>query len=121
MDNEQHLLDMSFVVTPDHQLEQTLRAAGGRWIVKEARLKQTRGFQFVGNVDRLVSTLLAGCDGQHKLRDLVADLAAGLGTDAERIADACTGAIRTLLGAGFLTVAGDPSAGGQIVTTRAKE
>jgi methylase of polypeptide subunit release factors len=108
LDDERHLLDMAFALTPDHQLEQVLRAENDRWVVSQARVKQTRGFQFVGNVDRMVSSLLAGCDGQRPLRAIVADLAAGLGAEVDQIAAPCLGVVRKLLASGFLTVGGAP-------------
>jgi methylase of polypeptide subunit release factors len=97
-----NLLDKAFVLTADHQLEHVLKAENGNWAVKSAQLKQIRGFPFVGNVDRLVSTVLAGCDGRRTVGELVADLAAGLGMDAERIAPACIDLVRKLLETGFL-------------------
>lgn len=100
---EASLLDRAFVLTPDHQLEQVLRAENHRWVVQSAQLRQTQGYPFIGNVDRLVSTLLAGCDGQHQLGHLVADLAQSLGADATQVAPACSQVIRTLLRWGFLT------------------
>jgi len=102
------LLPMRFRLTEDHQLDHVLHAEGGKWTVRQAVLKQNRGFPFVGNVDRLVSTVLAGCNGQHTLAELVADLAAGLGADLQQVASGCTGIIRTLLHSGFLTVDDPP-------------
>ena len=108
--DEQSLLERSFVLAPDHELEHLLHAKGGDWVVKAARLRQTSGFPFTGNVDRLVGMVLAGCDGHHSLRELVNGLAAALKLDAGRVGPACTGVVRTLLGAGFLTLADDPPA-----------
>jgi len=104
-----HLLDTAFALTGDHQLEHLMRACGGRWNVEAARLLQTRGFPSVGNVDRLVCTLLAGCDGRRRLGELVADLARSLGVETERVAEGSVNAIRKLFEAGFLTVAGTPT------------
>ena len=100
------LLDMALVLTADHQLEQVLHAKDGHWVVESARLKQTRGFAFVGQVDKLVSTVLAGCDGTHTLRELATHIAAGLGADLQKVAPACVGVARSLLQAGFLSVVG---------------
>jgi len=102
---DQDLLGQAFALAPEHQLEHVMQAEGGRWVVKAARLSQTEGLPFVANVDRCVGTVLAGCDGGHTLRELVADLAAGLRMDPQRIAPACVGVIRKLLETGFLTVA----------------
>jgi methylase of polypeptide subunit release factors len=102
--DDQNLLKKTLILTRDHQLEHVLQAENGNWAVKQAQLKQTRGFQFIGNVDRLVATILAGCNGQHKVGELVDDLAVGLGMKAEQIVPACIGVIRKLLESGFLSV-----------------
>jgi methylase of polypeptide subunit release factors len=99
---EKDLLDQAFLLTPDHRLEHTLQAENGRWTVKSARLKQIRGYQFAGNVDRLVSTILAGCDGRRTLAELVTDLAAGLHMKPDEIAPGCIAVIRKLIETGFL-------------------
>jgi methylase of polypeptide subunit release factors len=99
---EKDLLEKTFVLTADHQLEHVLQAEKGQWTVQRAQLKQTRGFPFTGNVDRLVSTVLAGCDGMRTVGCLVNDLAAGLGLNAEQIAPGCLAVIRKLLETGFL-------------------
>lgn len=102
LSEEKDLFEQAFLLTPDHQLEQTLQAENGRWIVTGARLTQLRGYPFAGNIDRLVSTILAGCDGRRTVAELVADLAAGLQMKAEEIAPGCIAVIRTLLEKGFL-------------------
>jgi methylase of polypeptide subunit release factors len=99
---EKDLLEKTFVLTADHQLEHVLQAEKGQWTVQRAQLKQTRGFPFTGNVDRLVSTVLAGCDGMRTVGCLVNDLATGLGLNAEQIAPGCLAVIRKLLETGFL-------------------
>jgi len=102
---EATLLDKTLVLTPDHQLEQTLHAKDGRWMVQGARLNQTQGFEHTGEIDWLVSTVLAACDGKHTLRELVAQTARGLGADPQQIAPGCARVFLDLLRTGFLTVA----------------
>jgi SAM-dependent methyltransferase len=103
--NERQLLDHTLALAPDHQLEHVLKAADGGWTVQEAVLKQGEGLQFTGRVDRLVSTVLAGCDGHHALRELVTDVAHGLGIDFDAVAPACLSVVRQLMQTGFLSVA----------------
>jgi len=109
--NEDLLLGQKFVLTPEHQMEHFLTAQGGQWVVRSARIKQTGGLPFEGNVDRLVGALLAGCDGQRTLDELVANLAGALGLDVPPMRLPCCRLIRTLLGWGFLTVAPHESGG----------
>jgi len=104
---DEDLLSRAFALTEDHQLEHVLRREENRWVLQGAQLKQTRGYPFVGNVDRLVSTVLAGCDGRHTLSQLATELAAGSGAEFSRIAPGCCNIIRTLLHCGFLRV-GEP-------------
>jgi methylase of polypeptide subunit release factors len=102
--DEQQLLDYAFLLAPEHQLEHILKAEDGGWTVKEAILKQAQGLQFTGYVDRLVSTVLAGCDSHHTLRTLIADVAHGLGVDFDTVAPACLEVVRKLLQMGFLSM-----------------
>lgn len=109
IENEQELLDQSLVLVHDHQMEHALQAENGGWTVKSAYLKLTQGFEFTGEVDRLTSAMLAGCDGRHTLRELATDLARGLGVDFEAIAPTCVGVVRKLMKSGFLTVPSSPA------------
>ncbi len=103
-DTEETLLGQRFGLSSEHQMEQFLTAQDGHWMAKAARIKQTEGFPFEGNVDRLVSTILAGCDGQRTLGELVAGLASALGLDLHQVSPSCCRLGRTLLRWGFLTV-----------------
>jgi hypothetical protein len=102
--DERQLLEHVLVLAPEHELEQVLKASDGGWTVTQSLLKQADGLQFTGHVDRLVSTVLAGCNGQHPLRTLVADVAHGLGITAEAVEPACLKVIRQLLQFGFLSI-----------------
>ncbi len=103
---ERSLLEHSFALTQDHELQYFLSAEDGGWAVRRAELRQTHGFAFAGEVDRLVSTILARCDGQHRLADLVARVAADFHADYEPSARAAAELVRKLLQSGFLSVAG---------------
>ncbi|MGC9323803.1 MAG: methyltransferase [Desulfomonilia bacterium] len=102
LNDDRELLDMKFVLIPEHQLEHLLQAEDGKWVVQKAAIRQTEGFQFIGNVDKLVATVLAGCTGQHCLGELVNDLAKGLSMDSEKIIPGCIQIIRKLLETGYL-------------------
>ncbi|MEN6320447.1 MAG: methyltransferase [Syntrophaceae bacterium] len=100
--DEADFLKKSFRLIPDHQLEHVLQLENGNWAVKKALLKQTRGFQFIGDIDSLVGTMVAGCDGQRSVGELLNDLAAGLGLASEKIAPDCIRVIRKLFETGFI-------------------
>jgi methylase of polypeptide subunit release factors len=95
-------LKKSFRLIPDHQLEHVLQLENGNWAVKKALLKQTRGFQFIGDIDSFVGTMVAGCDGQRSVGELLNDLAARFGLASEKIAPDCIRVIRKLCETGFL-------------------
>jgi hypothetical protein len=100
------LLDWSLALASDHELKYDLRAENGGWSVKAAYLKQTHGFEFTGEVDRWVGSVLARCDGTHALRDLVGDLARDVGMDYEQLVSPCLAVVRRLMQFGFLSVSG---------------
>jgi methylase of polypeptide subunit release factors len=105
LQDARHLLDHALILAPDHQLEHMLTAEDGGWTVTEAFLKQKEGLQFTARIDRLVSTVLAGCDGRHALRELVADVAHGLGVAMDAVTPPCLQVVRQLMESGFLSVA----------------
>jgi methylase of polypeptide subunit release factors len=102
--HEDQLLDQRLVLPPEHRLEHVLKAENGGWSVKETVLKQEQGLEFTGQVDRLVATVLAGCDGHHALREMVTDVAQGLGVDVATVAPPSLRVIRQLMQLGFLSV-----------------
>jgi methylase of polypeptide subunit release factors len=106
--HKDQLLDQRLVLPPEHRLEHVLKAEDGDWSVKEAVLKQEQGLEFTGQVDRLVATVLAGCDGRHALREMIADVAQGLGVDFAVVAPPSLRVIRQLMQLGFLSVAEPP-------------
>ncbi|HOS98640.1 MAG TPA: methyltransferase [Deltaproteobacteria bacterium] len=101
------LLSLRFLLTPDHELMQTLQAEEGIWKVSNARIRQVKGFPFTGNVDKLMATMLAGCNGERTLDELIRDLAAGLRMDPDRIVKPCVEVMGMLMQKGFLTVVQD--------------
>lgn len=101
------LLSLKFLLTADHELTQTLQAEDGTWKVSGARIRQVRGFPFTGNVDKLMATMLAGCNGERTLHELIHDLARGLHMDPDRIVKPCLDVMGMLMQKGFLSVKGD--------------
>jgi hypothetical protein len=102
--NDEDFLDQRFVLAPDHEMRHTLRAENGKWVVTSATLRQTGGFEFTGNLDVNVVSLLSGCDGSRTLRDLLAELARPLGVDFSVVAPVGLEIMRSLMRSGFLVV-----------------
>lgn len=104
--DDRQLLDCLLVLAPDHELKYDLRAENGGWTVTAAYLKQTHGFEFAGEIDRWVGTILARCDGTQPLRNLVGNLGREIGGDADQLVPACLAVVRRLMQFGFLGVSG---------------
>jgi methylase of polypeptide subunit release factors len=101
--DERQLLDKTLVLAADHELQYSMTAEEGRWSVRQAVLRQTQGFAFSGEVDRLLSTIVVRCDGSRTLGEVVAQAADQFRVDPEPAARAATAAVRKLLQSGFLT------------------
>lgn len=102
------LLDVAFRLAPGHQLRHTLVAEGGNWNVREALLRHESGFDFEGRVDRIVGSLLAGCDGTRTLRAVTESLAASVGAPLETVQSSAVELITVLLDKAFLEIV-DPT------------
>ena len=109
LSDERQLLEERLVLTTDHELQYSMTAEGGRWSVRQAVLRQTQGFAFSGEVDRLLSTILVRCDGRRTLGDVVSQAAAEFHADPEQAAHAATAVIRKLFESGFFAVTASPA------------
>jgi hypothetical protein len=105
LDDERQLLEYKFLLSPAHQLEHILKAEATHWAVKEATLKYEDGLGFTVGVDRLVGVVLAGCDGNHPLGELIADLARGLNVEFETVVPPSLSIVKKLTQLGFISVA----------------
>ncbi|MCU1657668.1 MAG: methyltransferase [Pseudonocardiales bacterium] len=86
---------------------QDLRADTG-WQTVASTLRQSHGMRWEVDVDEAIAALLAGCDGRHRLHELVAVLAASLGATSDDVTAAAIPVLRDLVGRGFL----EPAASG---------
>ena len=100
--DDRELLEKSFTLTGEHELAHVLEAKNGGWTVRRATLKQTRGFQYTGNVDQLVTRILARCDGQAPLGRLATALADEMNVAPDQLIPSCLKVVRVLLETGFL-------------------
>ena len=99
---EDDLLAARLAIAPDVHLLADHAWAPEGWQVAEARLSHSTGLRRAGNVNSHMTKLLARCDGVRTLREVVAEFAAGLGVDFERVAAPCLPVIRELLAEGFV-------------------
>jgi hypothetical protein len=71
LSDERALLDVKFVLVPEHRLEQRLASADGRWQLQEATLSLSEGFGFQGSLDINTALLLQSLDGSNTLGQAV--------------------------------------------------
>ncbi|HEY9473355.1 MAG TPA: methyltransferase [Mycobacteriales bacterium] len=95
------LLDAQLRAAPDVVLEQVASPDQG-WRVDVQRLHLTGGMRWQGEVDQLAASLVAGCDGQVRLRDQFALLAAAYGYPPEELVETALPVVRHLVERGFL-------------------
>ena len=69
--SEAALLDVKFVLVPEHRLEQRLASSGGQWQLQEATLSLAEGIGFQGNLDINTAMLLQAFDGSNTLGQAV--------------------------------------------------
>ena len=86
----------------DVRLHQRAVRTDEGWLAETQVLQQEAGLRWSGGVDAYGATLLAGCDGQRRLGDLLAVLASSAGlTDAEA-AEQVLPVVERLVEQGFL-------------------
>ena len=83
-----------------------LHSVAGRtddgWYADAQRLQQEAGLRWSGGVDGYGATLLAGCDGQRRLGDLLAVLAGSAGLGDAEAAEQVLPVLERLVAQGFL-------------------
>ncbi|UCE47509.1 MAG: methyltransferase, partial [Phycisphaerales bacterium] len=104
LDNRQ-LLGQRLIFDEHHRLEHQSAVQDGRWVVQAGHLCASEGVPFAGNVDMHVANLLAGCNGQRTLRELLEEMADRTKTDPEKIIPGCLTVVQRLMRSGFLSPA----------------
>ena len=102
MKDDRRLLEQRIRLSPELRLDQQCEWSEGTWRIMSAQLRLTRGLQYVGNMDRNAVNLITRCDGRRTLREALAQLAAAVGADLEKITPDCLTVVRQLLERGFL-------------------
>ncbi len=105
---EADVLDRSWLLRDDVRLNQVATRTDDGWLADSQVLRQERGLRWTGGVDTYGATLLAGCDGTRRLEDLVAVLAASLGSSYADLASQIVPVVRRLVEQGFLVLPGAP-------------
>ncbi len=108
LNDDRQLLEQRFLFDEHHRLEHQLAVRDGCWTVNSEHLYASEGIPFAGNMDMYIANLLAGCDGQRTLHELIEAVADRMQTDPEKVIPACLATVRKLMQAGFLSSAIEP-------------
>lgn len=88
------------------RLQSVARPDDGGWQGESARLVLASGFRWSLECDDAVAALVAGCDGNRSLAELVTVLAAATGVADDELAPAVCATVRGLVDRGLLEAAG---------------
>jgi hypothetical protein len=95
-------LDCRLRLVPEHHVEQVLKNSPDGYWLSESRLCLDQPLAFQGTIDMAGMGLLARCDGNHRLGDLVRDLAREHELDMNEAVASCLAPIHKLMLLGFL-------------------
>ena len=87
---------------PSVRLNQQFRPDHGAWVGAEAQLCRLEGLTYSGRVDHYIAGLVARCDGQRNLGQLIHGLAQSVNRDFNAVAKQVTVMVRTLIDQAFL-------------------
>jgi predicted RNA methylase len=105
MDEDEQLLAIRPMLSPNVRLEQICDQAGGQWRAKSLTLRLISGFPFHLTVQPLVAEFLATCDGTRTAEEAIQGFAATANAPLETVRRECLAMIRKLIERGFIVVA----------------
>jgi hypothetical protein len=109
--DDQRLLEARLVVASDTRLEESRQVDHGRWVAVDQQLLQAGGLRYSGSIDPQGAGVVAGCDGQRRLGELVERLATVLGSDINDLVPQALSVVRRLIEQGFLAPEGGQGTG----------
>lgn len=100
--NDVTLLDAKLTVSSAVRMNQQFRPEDDGWVGGSPELCRTQGLAFSHTVDPYIAGLVARCDGQRTLRELIDGLAQAAQQDVNTITPPILGMVRQLIDQGFL-------------------
>jgi SAM-dependent methyltransferase len=100
--NDEALLARPYRLVDDHRLNQVSVSRQGRLVIESMRLELPHGLRFQGAVDTSTMHLLARCDGNRPLGEVVAELARLGHADLAETRSHAAAVVRQLIAFGFL-------------------
>jgi hypothetical protein len=104
------LLDVALRVAPDVVLDERAQPAAHGWAVTQRQIRQTAGLRNEGDVDPAVAAIVGASDGQRRLGDILATVAATSDVDLDAMTRAALPIIRRLVEQAFLLPPTGPAA-----------
>lgn len=104
--DDRKLLEARLRLAAEVRWEQQYVPTAEGWHMAAGHVHLSEGLAYTGTVDPVIIRLMIRCDGQRTVRDVLADVAASLGTGMESIAPACLDVTRHLILQGFLLPTG---------------
>jgi hypothetical protein len=99
---DEWLMSQRLRVSPDVRLQQEFEPCSEGWRATQSELRLVRGLAYSGNVDPFVAQLISRCNGEHRLAELVNELASSLDEEPDRVGPVCRDVVRRLIERGFL-------------------
>ena len=96
------LLGARFRVAQSVRLDQVCGWGDGSWRILSAKIRLAQGLQYESDIDLRLAGMVALCDGQRTLGEVLEKAAQALGEDLERFAPNCLALMRELVERGFL-------------------
>jgi SAM-dependent methyltransferase len=100
-------LQARFKLAPDVRLERAYEASQGEWRRIAGRIIRTTGFQYSAELDDPSAAILAHCDGQHTVSQLLEEVAAVRQVELTALTPMALGIFRRMLDQGFLIPVGE--------------
>jgi SAM-dependent methyltransferase len=106
-DRDDDFLQARFKLAPDVRLERAYEAAQGEWRRIAGRISRTTGFQYSAELDDPSAAILAHCDGQHSVSQLLEEVAAVRQLEVKALTPMALGIFRRMVEQGFLIPVGE--------------
>ncbi|MEN6426760.1 MAG: methyltransferase [Phycisphaerales bacterium] len=102
--DDRELLRHRYRLSDDHELTHELKISEGQWVLTRQTLHNRMGIPFSGDLDIVVTELLARCDRHATLVEAITAVAGSMELNSEELQPACLVVIRKLLQSGLLHV-----------------
>jgi methylase of polypeptide subunit release factors len=100
--SDRELLDGRFRLVGDVVVDEVQVPHDGGWGTRESTVRLGTGLAFAGRSDPFVLRVMAGCDGTHRLSDLVRRAAREMGLEEPTVTPVVVEVVRQVLSLGFL-------------------